>query len=146
MAASDVAINGDDVFVEISSDGGTTWEKLGELTNCSLTRNHEPREVTDKYDAGVRKLAEGNTNWELSGEGNVAYASEPGFVKPNDLEGHLGSRTKLDARFTTSVVGDYQYAGQAFVTSFELSAGTGETQTYSITLQGTGALTSSDVQ
>jgi len=145
MAASDVAINGDDVFVEISTDGGTTWEKLGELTNCSLTRNHETRDVTDKYDAGVRALAEGNTNWELSGEGNVAYATEAGFVKPNALDGHLGSRTKLDVRFTTDVVGDYQYSGQAYVTSFELSAGTGETQTYSITFQGTGALSSSAV-
>jgi len=145
MAASDVAINGDDVFVEISADGGSTYEKLGELTNCSLTRNHETRDVTNKFHGGVRHLAEGNTNFELSGEGNVAYASEAGFVKPNDLEDLLGSRTKIDLRFTTEVSGDYQYSGQAFVTSFELSAGTGETQTYSITFQGTGALSSSAV-
>ncbi|MDR9375196.1 MAG: phage tail tube protein [Schleiferiaceae bacterium] len=145
MAGSEVAINGDNVFVEVSTNGGGTWLKLGELTECSLALSHEPRELTDRFNPGVRAVAKGEIAWELSGEGNVAYASMEGFVKPHTLVDHFVSRNQLDVRFATDTPGDYQYSGKAFLSSFELTAGTGETQTYSISFTGSGNLSISDL-
>jgi len=146
MAASDSAINTSNYFVEISSDGGNTWEKLGELTGCSLSRSHSTRETTDLYSGGATERAEGLKNWSLSGDGNVAYADEAGFVKPDDLHTHWDDRDKLDVRFATANTGDFQYSGKAYITEFGLENNSAEeNQTYSITFEGSGALTAAAV-
>ena len=141
MAASEGAINGAAYYVELSSDGGTTWLKLGELTNCSFEASHETRETTDKFSGGNAEFAEGKKSATMSGEGNVAFASESGFAKPNDLFGFLNNRTKLDARMSTANAGDFQWGGKAYVNSFSMGAGNeGENATYSVGLQMSGAI------
>lgn len=141
MAASAKAINSSAYYVEVSDDGGTTWEKLGELTGCSLSRNHEVRTTTDLYSGGAREIAEGLTSWELSGEGNVAYAAESGFIKPDGLHALWEARTEVDIRFTTANTGDFGYSGKAYITSLEFSNGSPEeNQTYSVGFAGNGAL------
>lgn len=145
MAASDAAVNASNYYFEYSTDGGSTWLKLGELTNCSLLRGMEVRDTTDNYSGGNREIREGKKQWSFSGEGNVAYAAEAGFAKPNDLDDLLDDRTKADWRLTTGNTGDYQYSGEGYVSSFEISGGTEENQTYSIEIQGNGALANAAV-
>lgn len=146
MAASSKAINTSAYYVEISTDGGSTWEKLGELTGCSLSRSHSVRETTDLYSGGNREVAEGLKSWNLSGEGNVAYAEESGFVKPDTLHGHWDDRDELDIRFSTGNDGDYEYSGKAYISEYGLENNSAEeNQTYSITFEGTGALTEAAV-
>lgn len=147
MAASSTPIDGKDYFVEVSTDSGVTWLKLGNLTNCEFSASHEVRETTDKFSADAdAEYAPGKKSRTMSGEGNVAYATEAGFAKPNDLQGYLDDRTLLGIRYTTANTGDFQYSGSAYVTEFSLSApNTGENQTYSISFQLTGAVTAAAV-
>ena len=145
MAASSTPINGTAYYVEVSADSGTTWNKLGDLTNCSLTRGMDTRETTDKNSSGNSEFEAGKKNWSLSGEGNLTYATESGFVKENDLEGYWDARTKLDIRFSTANAGDYQNSGVGFITQFDLTAPTEDNMTYSINFQGSGSLTSAAV-
>lgn len=147
MAASDTPIDGSSYYVEVSEDSGTTWLKLGNLTASGFSANHATREVTDVYSAGANaEFAPGKKSATLSGEGNVAYAAEAGFVKPNELHGYWDDRTKLDIRFTTANTGDFQYSCKAYVNDFSLSnPNLGETQTYSISFQVTGAVTAAAV-
>jgi hypothetical protein len=146
MAASSVPINGAAYYTEVSTDGGSTYLKLGELTNCGFEGSHEVRETTDKYSGGNSEFASGKKAFTMSGEGNLAFAAEAGFAKPNDMFGYLNDRDELDIRFSTGNAGDYQFAAKGFVNSFALAAGNeGENATYSIGFQISGAVTPSVV-
>ena len=147
MAASDTPIDGSGYYAEVSEDGGTTWLKLGNLTAAGFSANHATREVTDVFSAGGNaEFAPGKKSSTFSGEGNVAYAAEAGFAKPNTLYGYLNDRTLLDLRLSTGNAGDFQYSCQAYVNDFSLSnPNLGETQTYSISFQVTGAVTAAAV-
>jgi len=146
MAASTKAINTSAYYLEISSDGGTTWEKLGELTGCSLSRTHSTRETTDLSSGGNTERAEGLKSWQFSGDGNTAYADVAGFVKPDDLHTHWDNRDELDVRFSTGNTGDFEYSGKAYISDFGIENGSPEeNQTYSITFEGNGALTAAAV-
>lgn len=132
--------------MEVSTDGGTTWLKLGELTNCSYEGTHEPREFTDKYSNANSEFGPGKKSSTMSGEGNTAFASEAGFVKPNDLEGYRDGRTNLSIRMSTGNAGDFQWSGSGYVTTFSLTApNVGENMTYSIAFQLSGAVVNAAV-
>ena len=62
---------------------------------------------------------------------------------PDNLMSALSARTQIDVEFNqaSSTTGDYKYTGKAYITSCTLNAPNEDAATYSISLQGTGALT-----
>lgn len=145
MAASQTPINSSAYHVAISTDGGTTWDRVGFATECNLNTGMSPRETSNKFSQGWRDLAEGKREWSVSGSGLVVYDDTAGDQTPVDLFGYLNGRTKVNIAFTTANAGDYEYTGQAFLTVYNQDAGTEDNLGYNFTFEGTGALASAAV-
>ena len=140
MPASTNVMNGTDVIVAISTDGGTTYTTVGKATSASLQMNMEVRDVTTKDSAGWRELLGGLKSWSLSGEGMVTYnlTSKAGFA---DLFGHISSRTRLYFRFGSTTSGEKQYKGHGYLTSLSQDGGVEDNNSFSFSIEGDGALT-----
>ena len=144
MAASTSPINGSDYVVEISTDGGSPWTGLANAQNASLTRGKDVRDVTNKYSGGYRELGTGGKkSWSMSTDGLVVFSDADSRLTPDDLHGFWEQDALLDFRFTRhdGNTGDFQYSGKGVISQFDENGGTEDDQTYSITIEGSGALT-----
>jgi TP901-1 family phage major tail protein len=139
MPASTNVMNGTDVLLAISTDGGTTYTTVGKATTASLQMNMEVRDVTTKDSAGWRELLGGLKSWSLSGEGMVTYnlTSKVGF---SDLFGHINSRTRLYFRFGSTTTDEKQYKGYGFLTSLSQDGGVEDNNSFSFSIEGDGTL------
>ena len=72
-----------------------------------------------------------------------AFYTSDETVAPDNLMSALNSRTEIDVEFNeaSATTGDTKYTGKAYITSCSLNAPNEDAATYSISLQGTGALT-----
>lgn len=145
MAASTDVMNGTDVILQISEDGGTTYDTIGKLTSCSLSVSLDTRDTTSKESSGWAEKLAATRSWSMSGEGLVTYNAETDVDKPNDLFTLLSNRTKIKAKFGSTTTDEFDYEGDCFITAYEQEAGVEENVTYSITLDGTGSLTQATV-
>lgn len=145
MAASQKPINSSAYYVAISTDGGTTYDRVGFATESNLNTGMSPRETTNKFSSGWRELGEGKREWSVSGSGLVVYDDQAGDQTPVDLFGYLNNRTKVKIKFTTANAGDYEYEGDAYLTVYNHDAGTEDNLGYNFTFEGTGALASAAV-
>lgn len=141
MAAGTEVMNATDVILQISEDSGTSYDTIGKCTSCSLTVSRDVRDITTKDSSAWRELLTGLKSWSLSGEGLVTYNTETDIDKPNDLYTLLNNGTKIKVKFGTTNAGDYDYTGDCYITSYEQEAGVEDNNTYSFSLEGTGALT-----
>jgi len=145
MAASATPINGSAYRIEISTDGGSTYDLVGCATSHSLSVNHSTRDTTCKSAGGWAASAEGLRDWSTSGEGLVTYSVVADTAKPNDLFDLIANRTKVNIKFTTDNTGDYEYSGEAYLESYEQEAPLEDNLTYSFSFKGSGALTQTAV-
>ena len=77
----------------------------------------------------------------MSAEGMVQFdlaATVNGNLSLFDL---WADKKQIRVAWTTGAAGDYMYYGLAYITSFEESAGLNEVATYSVSLEGDGAIT-----
>ena len=114
--------------------GGT---KVSYLTSNNFSVNLATRNATTKDSAGWADNLEGVKSWTASGEGMFAENATLGF---DDLFASLTARTVV-AVVMKGAVGDKQYAGNAYITALQRTSPTEDSETYSATLTGTGALT-----
>ena len=124
-------------------------------TNATININQSLRSTTNKESAGWEENMEGLRNWDVSCDALYAWLDPSGSAIANDtlseiFAGYLGksstgtdNRLSFDLTFgvTTSNSGDTKYTGKAWVTSASLTAPLEDTATYSVTFQGSGALT-----
>ena len=124
--------------------GSGTGTKITHLNDCSLTMNHSPRNVSTKDSAGWEEFLEGMRSWEMSASGLLSWDATNA---PDDLfTTNINTRTAVTVLFTTAVTGDIVYSGSAWATNLEQSSpGQEETATFSMSFQGTGALTKATV-
>ena len=115
--------------------------------NGSININHSTREITNKESAGWKESLEGLRDWSVDVDGAYAWTDAAGSVLANGFEDviatYILTRASLTVKFGTSAgaTGDVLYSGTAWVTSGSASAGTEDSATYSLSLEGTGALT-----
>tara|TARA_R110001592_G_scaffold68626_1_gene210249 strand:+ start:6557 stop:6997 length:441 start_codon:yes stop_codon:yes gene_type:complete len=140
MAASQSPINASEYHVAISTDGGTTYDRVGFAVDSNLNTGMGTRETSNKFSAGWRELAEGKREWSVSGSGLVVYNDADGDLVPTDLFALLKARTKAKVKFTTANAGDYEYTGDAFLTVYNQDGGTEDNLGYNFTFEGSGPL------
>jgi TP901-1 family phage major tail protein len=120
---------------------GATPTALARLTDSSFTLNHELRDISSKDSAGWKESAEGMRNWSLSGSGLWEFAATSAANITTPI-GNVTTRASFAVEFGSGVTGDPKFSGTAWVTSIELgSPGQEDNVTYSISIEGTGALT-----
>jgi len=116
--------------------------QISHATEGSISIAMDTRDVTTKDSAGWRELLESTRSW--SGSASAMYANDATYGLA-DLEAALVARTAVTVKFSTEVSGDDYYSGSAFITSLEASGGVEDTVTYSISFEGTGAITLAQV-
>ncbi len=139
-------LNGTDI--KVYSSGTTNLVAFAQ--NCTLTINQSIREITNKESAGFKESLEGLRDFTIDIDGAYAYTDASGSTMANGaddiiLTNLLGaSRPTVDFIFgDTQATLDVSYSGKGFITSVSLTGGTEDTATYSLTIEGTGALSQS---
>ena len=143
--ASTSIMNSTDVVIQISEDGGTTYDIIGRATSASLSTSMEVRDTTTKDSAGWQENLEGLKSWSLSGDGLVTYSISGDYDTPDDLFTLLSNRTKVKVKFGSATSGEVDYTGDAYLTSYEQEAGVEENVSFSFGFTGTGVLTQAAV-
>lgn len=144
MAVTNI-MNSTDVVIQISEDGGSSYDVIGRATSASLSVSMETRDTTNKDSAGWQENLEGLKAWSLSGDGLVTYSISGDFDTPDDLFTLLSNRTKVKVKFGSATSGEVDYTGDAYLVSYEQEAGVEENVTYSFGFTGTGVLTQAAV-
>lgn len=116
--------------------GGTA---IAHATDASISISMSPRDVTTFDSNGWRELLEGLRQFSISSSSLYAMDAAYGV---SDLATLLTGRTTATVRFSTSETGDEVYEGTCYTTSLELnSSGAEDNGSYSVSFEGTGALT-----
>lgn len=135
----------------ISTDDGTSWDRVGSLLEWTLSVETDPREVTTKDSAGWREF-DPDALKEFSGSANGLTIDTANDAGRQALVDALMNGTILKARFNieadqatgTPVTGSPEYVGDIIITSREISSPEEDSVASDISFQGTGALTEQD--
>ena len=119
--------------------GGVT---IAHLTSNSLTFDMSTRDASTKDSNGWKESLEGQKSFSGSAEGFFAEDASYGY---EDLYGVFIARTKVVVTWSTDIVGDMEYSGDCFITSLERTDGLEESSTFSVSFEGTGAVTKAAV-
>ena len=79
---------------------------------------------------GWMEVLEGQKSWTLSGEGLVVY-NDAGKATPDDIYGHLSSRTVIYIEFGSEATDEKYYSGTGYFTEFSTDAGVEDNATFS---------------
>jgi len=115
--------------------GGTD---IAYLTSNSISFEMATRDATTKDSGGNTEILEAIKSFSVSGEGYFAEDASFGF---EDLYTSYTARTAVTVRYSTGVTGDVYYEGSCYITSLQKTDGLEETSSFSVTLNGTGAVT-----
>jgi len=132
--------NGTDLVLSVDTSGGGSATLLGASTSCSVNYSLDTFETTNKDSSHVKAYLPAAHGWTMDCE--AFYTTEEANA-PDNLMSALQSRTQIDVEFNqaSDETADTKYTGKAYITSCALSAPNEDAATYSISLQGTGALT-----
>jgi TP901-1 family phage major tail protein len=112
------------------------------ITEASITVSMATRDVTSKDSGGNRRLKEGLKQWSFSCSGHY---------DPEATEGASQAFADLVARTAVAITCGEQanstkrYSGNAYITSYEVSAGFEDNVSFSISGEGDGALSEQTV-
>ena len=106
-------------------------------TSHSISIGQDTFDITSKDSNGWKEIKQGLRNWSMSGEFKFAEDSTYGLT---DFFALVNARTSATVRFSTEVSQDKYFTGTAIVTSIEKSSDMEDAESYSISLEGTGAL------
>lgn len=131
------------MFVETTTNAGTTTEETSfKAVACAqsstLSGSTEFIEATCKGSGGWREGAPGRQSWTMSTDGLYQPDSEVSVIDFMDL---WLNKTKVKIAFGMEGSGNVRWSGFAYLTQPELSGSEGESATYSVNFEGTGALT-----
>jgi len=132
MAMTTGIINGTDVGLYI----GTSL--IANSKTCSISISHSPRRSHNKDTNGYEVGRPGALSWTINNDGEFAFDAAYGA---DDLIDAILARTKLTIKMSTEAVGDWKLSGDIYLDSFEMSAGSEEDATFSISGSNAGPLT-----
>ena len=136
--------NGTDLILKVSPSAGASALKLMHSQTCSLSINVDTIDISTKDSAGNRDLIAGQKSFSLSADGLMDFAGVAGDTEPDEIFTQMiTNRTAVTFAFgfNSPATGEYSYSGSGIVTSMEMSGGTEDAPTYSVSIEGTGALT-----
>tara|TARA_R100001463_G_scaffold136355_2_gene201526 strand:+ start:226 stop:678 length:453 start_codon:yes stop_codon:yes gene_type:complete len=143
MAAQDGQLNGTELGVYV---GGVL---VAYSTNATLNINHTTRSTSNKEDGGWETSMEGYRNWDVSCDALYAWLQPDGSAITKTtlsdmFTAYIHTRASFTLTFGSTIItgiGWTKYTGTAWMTSASLTAPNEDTSTFSVTFQGSGALT-----
>lgn len=116
--------------------------KIADMTTNDFSVEMATRDASNKDSGGWQDILEGQKSWSMSAD---AYFSEDAAYGYEDLFDLWTARTKVLVAFSSEVTGDKRYKGQGYITSLSRSAPNEESETFSISIQGTGTISKYNV-
>jgi hypothetical protein len=148
MAASTIPTDGSIHKVEISLDGGSTWNLLGYQKEVSLNVSTDMREITSKTQCNFREKVPTVSNWTISGTAEVMTDETDG----KNIKTMIGQlRNTIDLRIHPidcagdEITGELTYYGSGHFSTLDVSFPEKDTATYNYTFEGSGELTVEEV-
>ena len=140
--------NGTDLVLKVSPSDGVADVKLMHSQTVSLSINVDTIDISTKDSSGFRDLIGGQKSFSLSADGLMDFAGVAGDTEVDELFNQMfqpvGGAGRTAVTFTfgfdSPASGEYSYSGSGFITSLEISGGTEDAPTYSVSIEGTGAL------
>lgn len=131
-------INGTNLVIKV---GGVPILKA---TTASIEMSVDMPDATTKDSQGWAEFFAGVRSWTLSSDGLIDYATSAS-VETDELVAMLIARSTVAVTFGTSTTGDMLLSGNAYVSSISQTADMESPSGFSVTFQGTGALSQSTV-
>lgn len=135
------AVPGFNAVLAISTDGGSTYNTIGELKDFTLHLESNMINATSKDSAGWEEMIPGLKKWSISGGGLYLNANTGQDAAYNALVN--GTKIKLRMR-PVSTTGFDQYIGDAYINSWEVANPLEDAVAVNVSATGTGALTNSN--
>lgn len=120
---------------------------LAHATSCEISFTHSAREATTKDSGGDTQRLPGKRDWSLSTEALFAldYDTPDDRTGITELYAALKAGTKLLVKFTSNILGDYEFNGYCYLSDISVNAGLEENVSYSASFSGTGAITRDEI-
>lgn len=135
-------VNG--TLVALFKDTGTPpLVKVANLTSTDFELSKDTIDATNKDGGDYKEFLVGLSSWTMSAEGIFEEDASVGatHISAKDLLDDMVAGTALTVVMTSNVSTDLKLSGLAVITSFSWSAPVNDIATFSISLQGSGALT-----
>tara|TARA_R110002074_G_scaffold110524_1_gene237696 strand:- start:5 stop:424 length:420 start_codon:yes stop_codon:yes gene_type:complete len=132
--------NGTDLILKCSPSSGGAATKLMHSQNVSLSANVDTIDITNKDSLGNRTLLGGTKSFSLSADGLMDFEAVAGDTDVEELFTQMLDRTAVTFVFGLTGAAGYTVSGSGFITSLEISGGTEDAPTYSVSIEGSGAL------
>lgn len=123
--------------VYISTDGGTTYNAIGEMKEAKLSIKQDDMNVTSFDSSGWSESIPGMKEWEVSTEGLYLYSNTGQDALYNALVNGSTIRLRLLPKTGT---GNKGYQGDAFISSWETNTAVDDPVSLSADFKGTGTL------
>lgn len=125
--------------VNTGTDLLPVWTAVGGQRGATLNRSADTIETTSKDSTGYKSYAYGFKDWSIDADG-LLVTDDAGYGELEDAF-IAGTTIKVDVVMAS---GD-KYSGDVIITDFPIEAPYDDMTTYSVTLQGSGALTKTTV-
>ena len=132
----------EEMVLEVSTDGGTSWARMAGITDVTVTRtsNLDSTEVPDKDDETLpHAIAKRVRSLDMSASGEGIWAQSANGLMLDWF--HSGARNRARLRNTKAATGETETEeGEAILASIENSRTKGKLVTASIELQFSGRI------
>jgi TP901-1 family phage major tail protein len=132
-------ING--TLVALWKDIAGTPTKIANLTSTDFELSKDTIDATNKDGGTYKEFLVGLSGWTMNAEGIFEEEAGVTGVSAKDLLDDIIAGAPITVVMTSNASGDLKLSGSAVITSFAWSAPVNDIATFSVSLQGSGALT-----
>jgi TP901-1 family phage major tail protein len=133
--ASTGIINGTDLLIKVDT------KVIARLTSNDFNLERETKDVTTKTSAGWRDILVYKKSFSFSANGFYEEKTGSTYKFFEDLYDACIAGTAVTVKVGSTVTGDVYYSGTAYIKSIKQGAPVEDTVTYTVSFEGTGALT-----
>lgn len=128
-------VNGTDITIKVGT------KVIARLTSNDFNLEREIKDVTTKQSAGWREILVYKKSFNFSANGFYEEKTGSTYQFFVDLYDAWNTGSAVTVRVGSSVSGDVYYEGSAFIKSIKQGAPVEDTATYTVSFEGTGAIT-----
>ena len=127
--------------VALYKDISGTPTKIANLTSTDFELSKDTIDATNKDGGNYKEFLVGLSGWTMNAEGIFEEDGSATGVSAKDLLDDIIAGAPITVVMTSLVSGDIKLSGSAIITSFAWNAPVNDVSTFSVSLQGSGALT-----
>jgi hypothetical protein len=140
---------GGNLMIFIATGSTATKMPCAFSTSAKLDIAMKTRDTSNKDDGNFGSKSYGRINWSMSSDALASYVTTGNTLSVEDLWSRMLAHTLVTVAFggisgstapyTLSASVKY-FSGEAYITSLNLTAGDNDTATYTVQIEGSGAL------